>query len=479
MEEIRFEILQLKDEFRERRFRGLRELSQKGFTVNAEQYKQVYSGVCPPDVLPDDIFARFNLDRPEDFHGWSLSVGDVILLHQSDGSHAYFVDSFGFEEISGFAGRHILETLPAQETQEPPRTMLISVRRAARDEQNFAYTQDDATLAASGAIGHLRVDMGQGGEEFYADWTDHAANGVPDGFNAYFDALISALRTNPAFDKMLESREALSRYCYGHRGGRIPNEDNSYAFRVDGGEYSVLLRLTPNRGEHNVYAYCYSREALDRTLAEMQDARAQAYVPVYRHSAAYAREAGELEAWRASHKENVACREAIDGAIAKYFDGAHLDSRAASEVLDAYGAERMAWVLANSVITKEYNGRFSRGNRAWAQAENIPIDWTKPGYVHNDEFASRSHPAVLDGYIQMARREMETPAVEKSATIAYPAESRQRRNLRESGARTGAEKTEPSGRPSMRSLLREKQAQTRADGATQKQPSRTSKRESR
>ena len=241
----------------------------------------------------------------------------------------------------------------------------------------------------------------------------------------------------------------------------------------------MLLRLTPNRGEHNVYAYCYRREALDRTLAEMQDARAKAYVPVYRHSAAYAREAGELEAWRASHKENVACREAIDGAIAKYFDSAHLDSRAASEVLDAYGAERVSWVLANSVITKEYDGRFSRGNRAWAQAENIAIDWTKPGYVHNDEFASRSHPAVLDGYIQMARREMETPAIEKSATIAYPAENRQRRNLREGGARTGAEKTEQPGRPSMCSLLREKQAQTRADGATQKQPSRTPKRESR
>ena len=268
-------------------------------------------------------------------------------------------------------------------------------------------------------------------------------------------------------------------YMLQDRGGKIPDEDNSYAFRVDGGGYSVLLRLTPNRGEHNVYAYCYSREALDRTLAEMQDARAQAYVPVYRHSAAYAREAGELEAWRASHKENVACREAIDKAIAKHFDGAHLDRQALSTVFDAYGAERVAWVLANSVITKEYDGRFSRGNRAWAQAENIPIDWTKPGYVHNDEFASRSHPAVLDGYIQMARREMETPAIEKSAMIAYPAENRQRWNLREGGARTGAEKTEQPGRPSMRSLLREKQAQTRADGAPQEQPSRTPKRESR
>ena len=100
----------------------------------------------------------------------------------------------------------------------------------------------------------------------------------------------------------------------------------------------------------------------------MQRTRARAYTPVYRRAAAYARESGELEAWRASHRENIACRDAIDKAIAKHFDGAHLDMQALSTVFDAYGAERVYYVLANSVITKEYDGRFSRDNRAWAQA---------------------------------------------------------------------------------------------------------------
>ena len=458
MEEIRFDILQLKDEYRERQFRSLRELSQAGLTVDAEQYRQVYSDTCPSDVSLDEIYTRFNLDRPEDFKGWSLSVGDIILLHQRDGSHAYFVDSIGFEEIPGFSMRHDLEASLAQETLERPEAMIITLRGASREEQGFSYTQEDAILAASGAIGHLRVDMGQDGGEFYADWTDHAASGLPDGFNAYLDTLISALRTNPAFDKPLANRDSLSRYCYGHRSGKIPDEDNSYAFRVDGGGYSTILRLTSGRGEYNVYAYCYQREKLDKILSEMQRTRARAYTPVYRRTAAYARESGELEAWRASHRENIACREAIDKAIAKHFDGAHLDRQALSTVFDAYGAERVYYVLANSVITKEYDGRFSRDNRAWAQAENVAVERTEFGYTRNDEFACRSHPAVLDGYIQMARRETETPAIEKSAIIPYS-----------SGQ---------SGRQSIRSLLREKQAQTRADSAPQKQPSRTPKRES-
>ena len=134
MEEIRFDILQLKAEYRERQFRSLQELSQAGLTVDAEQYRQVYSDTCPPDVSLDEIYTRFILDRPEDFKGWSLSVGDIILLHQRDGSHAYFVDSIGFEEIPGFSMRHDLGASLAQETLERPEAMIITLRGASREE---------------------------------------------------------------------------------------------------------------------------------------------------------------------------------------------------------------------------------------------------------------------------------------------------------------------------------------------------------
>ena len=451
MEEIRYEILQLKEEYKDRRFMGLQELSQTGLSVSAEQYHRAYSGACSPDVPLDDIYAMFNHDQPDDFHGWSLSLGDVILLHQADGDHAYFVDIIGFQELKDF--------LPPQ-NRDQRETMLVTVRNASRDEQNFAYTQNGAILVASGSIGHLRFDMGPDGEEFYTDWTDHAINEVPEGFGDYLNALISGLRTNPAFDGMLADHTSLSSFCYRHRGGEIPDEDNHYAFRVDGGEYSMVLRLTPNRGEYN-YVYCYQREALDRALIEVRNARAQAYAPVYRHTAAYAREAGELEVWCASHRENVACRTAIDEAISKHFNGAHLDKQAVRSVLDAYGAERMAYVLANTVVMKERDGRFSRDNRAWAQAENIPIDRTDFGHVRNDEYVSQSHSTILNGYIGMARREMEAPGIEKSAVIAVPA---------------APDKTV---RRSVRSQLHEKQAQARPASQEQQQPARKPRRESR
>lgn len=53
------------------------------------------------------IFEKFNLDHPEDFRGHSLSVSDIVVLHQNGQNTAHFVDSFGYTEIPDFYGsRH-------------------------------------------------------------------------------------------------------------------------------------------------------------------------------------------------------------------------------------------------------------------------------------------------------------------------------------------------------------------------------------
>ena len=48
---------------------------------------------------------------------------------------------------------------------------------------------------------------------------------------------------------------------------------------------------------------------------------------VYRNTAAYAKENGEIQKWRDSKAENIACRNAVDKAVAENFDGAHLKRR--------------------------------------------------------------------------------------------------------------------------------------------------------
>lgn len=141
--------------------------------------------------------------------------------------------------------------------------------------------------------------------------------------------------------------------------------------------------------------------------------------PLYTHSSSYAREHQELDQFRASHWENVACRKAIEDAISTSFDGHHLDMAAVTDVLEAYGAERMKFVLASTVHEKSWDGRFSRDNKEWAEQHCKLTDDLDNGqyYDHRQEYAVSSHPAVLDGYVTMARkkiREREAPSIQSA-----------------------------------------------------------------
>ena len=71
--------------------------------------------------------------------------------------------------------------------------------------------------------------------------------------------------------------------------------------------------------------------------------------PVYPHSAAYAREHRELEQYRVSNNANLQCKESIEAAVREHFDGMYLSHDAAKGVIETYGMERVALVLANTV----------------------------------------------------------------------------------------------------------------------------------
>lgn len=79
-------------------------------TVKHAHYDLVYTGPLPDTTVPaqdtmavlEDLYARFNLDRPADFRGHSLSVSDVIVLKQGGQVSSYYTDSFGFEKLPDF-----------------------------------------------------------------------------------------------------------------------------------------------------------------------------------------------------------------------------------------------------------------------------------------------------------------------------------------------------------------------------------------
>lgn len=125
---------------------------------------------------------------------------------------------------------------------------------------------------------------------------------------------------------------------------------------------------------------------------------------VYPFSAAFAKSNGDLELWRENHRQNIACKNAIEKVISEEFDGYRLGKDAAARVIDEFGYDRVNWVLAKTLQKLSYDGRFSRENQEWAKGFYFPED--KAGSIdHHDEFTVNSHPAVLDGFVNQAIRQ--------------------------------------------------------------------------
>ena len=138
---------------------------------------------------------------------------------------------------------------------------------------------------------------------------------------------------------------------------------------------------------------------------------------IYPYSASYAREHGELDQYRVSYKANIACKEAIEQAIAAHYHDNRLGTEAVHQVLEQFGYDRMFYVLANTVRQKDWDGRISRDNKAWAKT--IPV-YENPGSSVRDSniyfVVDRSHPGLTDLFLTQARREY-AQAQEKKTSV--------------------------------------------------------------
>lgn len=130
-----YSILQLKDgaDTRDYRFAGIAELHERGLYVDRENYSRVYRGRLKDEQTLEDIYTKFNVDRPSDFYGHSLSTGDVIGIVRDGKPTAYYIDSVGFEEIPDF--------LLSREERKARRTLtdnlvLIADNQLASDEMD-------------------------------------------------------------------------------------------------------------------------------------------------------------------------------------------------------------------------------------------------------------------------------------------------------------------------------------------------------
>ena len=99
-----FSIYQLKrgDETRDFRFEPYDRLAATGHTADRANYDLIYTAELTPGTSLEDIYTRFNIDHPKDFKGHSLSVSDVVVLHQNGQDTAHYVDSSGYRQVPEF-----------------------------------------------------------------------------------------------------------------------------------------------------------------------------------------------------------------------------------------------------------------------------------------------------------------------------------------------------------------------------------------
>ena len=120
-----FSIYQLKrgDETRDLRFEPYDRLQATGHAVDRANYELIYTALLAPDASLEDIYTRFNLDHPADFKGHSLSVSDIVVLHQNGKDTAHYVDSIGYQEIPEFFKKLAQQLTPDElETGETVKT---------------------------------------------------------------------------------------------------------------------------------------------------------------------------------------------------------------------------------------------------------------------------------------------------------------------------------------------------------------------
>ena len=204
-----------------------------------------------------------------------------------------------------------------------------------------------------------------------------------------------------------------------------PNDFHGHSLSVSD---VIVINRTAETKAYYVDSFGFEElpDFVQQRMEMLENNHTRAYPPVYKGTLAQAMEERDVDAYLDSRKLNIDCKKAIEEAIALNFDGLHLKEDAATQVLEQFGEERMTFVMANTLRELSYDGRFSRQNKDWAEHIEIPENINQ-GKNLNQDYVIESHPAVLDGFIDMARAEIRMQKIEQAldeAEVTITADTR-------------------------------------------------------
>ena len=445
--EKQFGIYQItaRDQKHDYRFMNLDFVKRHGMEVNRADYELIYAAPLTEKDTLDGIYERFNIQRPADFTGHSLSVSDVVVLNDGSTVKAYYVDSIGIAELPEFFKERNMdlqkENLLNEELQEieifdkpglfsngrlrdeevPKGLYRYDLRGSDYDpgqpitvEKNVVVNHAASVLMAEeldlGADG--RLELGEEGLNFtgglltvreFMKEQEEKNNGLLHG-DSYNITVEGHIGTWYAIDETEVNGEKfflLEHEEYGDEAACVAVNEQGKLVAEDlwnGFDEDFQDAVKEYFAEKNP---AFQKEAQAVPVAE-ESRMDNSDVPVYYESFSYAAENGEVDLYRISRQLNEECRNAIEEAIADNFDGMHLADDATKSVVEQFGMERMGYILAYTLNYNNHDGRYSHSNKEWAdttckgeRGSNIRTGWIV-----------RSHPAVLNGFVNMYRKEL-------------------------------------------------------------------------
>lgn len=88
-------------------FQPYETLQENGLKISPEHYEKVYMAPLSEEQNLEEIYMEFNVMKPDDYRGRSLSISDVVVIHEAGEDTAYYCDLVGFREVPEFLGQEI------------------------------------------------------------------------------------------------------------------------------------------------------------------------------------------------------------------------------------------------------------------------------------------------------------------------------------------------------------------------------------
>ena len=456
--EKQFGIYQItaRDPEHDYRFMNLDFVKRHGMEVNCADYELVYTAPLTENDTLEAIYERFNIQRPADFTGHSLSVSDVVVLNDGSTVKAYYVDSIGFAELPDFFKERNMdlqkENLLNEKLQEieifDKSGLFSNGRLRDEDVPEGLYRYDlrgsdydpgqpitvEKTVVVNHAASVLvaeeldlgtegRLELGEEGLNFtgaeltvreFIEEQQQKRNGLIHGdsdcitVEGHIGTWYAVDETEVGGEKffLLEHEEHgdMAACVAVNEQGKLVAEDLWNGFDEDFQE-AVKKYFS---GKWNMPKKEDVVSEIIEKAVPVPDNSAQDYsdVPVYYEPFSYAKENDEVDLYRTSYRLNSECKQAIHEAIADNYDGMYLGDGAVDQVVRQYGMERVGYILANTLHHKNYDGRFSHGNKEWAEQVSTP-EHNADRMTFRTDWVVDSHPAILNGFVTMFRGELE------------------------------------------------------------------------